>query len=115
MENPFICSSQTADDKVKSYLSSLTREPDSRLTENYLSHSPRLENHSSEVLNLSQDVSLSQLNQARKAEVINSDTYLVEHISDTSKSSKTPLPQSPSYTQFHHNKTITGKINLESL
>ena len=74
VEHPFICSSQTANDKVKSYLSSLARELHPRLTENYLSHSPGPENHSSQVLNLSQGVSLSQLDQARKVEIINSDT-----------------------------------------
>ena len=114
-EHPFICPSQITNDKVKSYLSSLTREPHPRLTENYLLHSPRPENHSSQVLNLSQDKSLSQLDQARKVEIINSDTYLVEHISKTSLPNEPPPPQSPSYSQFHHNKTVTDQINLESL
>ena len=113
LEHPFICPSQTVNNKVKSYLSSLTREPHPRLTKNYLSHSSRPENHSSQVLNLSQDVSLSQLDQARKVEIINSDTYLVEHISNNSLSNGPPPPKSPSYSQCHHYKT--DKINLESL
>ena len=61
--HPFTCPSQTANDKVKGYLSSLAREPHPRLTEphprlteNYRSHSPRPENHSSQDLELSQDV-----------------------------------------------------------
>ena len=91
--------------------SSLTREPHPRLTENYLSHSLRPENHSLQVLNLSQYVSLSQLDQVRKVEIINSDTYLVEHISKTSLPNELPS----SYSQCHHNKIATDKVNLERL
>ena len=58
---------------------------------------------------------MSQLDQARKVEIINSDTYLVEHISKTSLPNEPPPPQSPSYSQCHHNKTVTDQINLESL
>ena len=64
---------------------------------------------------LSQDVSLSKLDQARKAEIINSYTHLVEHISKPSLPDEPMPPQSPSYSQCHHNKTVTDKIKLESL
>ena len=94
--HPFTCPSQTANDKVKGYISSFAREPHTRLTENYLSHSPRPENHSSQDLELSQDIFLPQLNQVGKVEIINSDTYLVEHISKTSLPNEPPPPQSPS-------------------
>ena len=75
--------SQTTNNNIKGYLSNLIREPHPRLTENYLLNSPHPENHSSQVLNLSQDDSLSQSDEARKVETINSDRYLLEHISKT--------------------------------
>ena len=105
-QNIFYFSKQTANDKVKN------REPHPCLTENYLS---RPENHCSQVLNLPQDISLSQLDQARKVETINSDTYFVKHKSSTSLHNEPPSPQPPSYNQQRHNKTVTNKINLESL
>ena len=59
---------------------------------------------------------MPQLDQARKVEIINSDTNLtVEHKSNTSLPDETLPPQSPSYSQRHQNKTVTNKINLESL
>ena len=56
---------------------------------------------------------MSQLDQARKVDIINSDIYLVEHISNNLLSNVPPPPKSTSYSQCHHYKT--DKINLESL
>ena len=70
---------------------------------------PRPENYFSQVLNFPENVSLSQLDQDRKVEIINSDK------SSTSLPNEPRSPQSPSYSQCHHNKTVTDKIYLESL
>ena len=58
---------------------------------------------------------MPQLDQAKMVKIINSDTHLVEHKSNTSLPNEPPSPQSPSYSQCHRNKTVTNKINLESL
>ena len=70
---------------------------------------PRPENYFSQVLNFPENVSLSQLDQDRKVEIINSDK------SSTSLPNEPRSPQSPSYSQCHHNKTVTDKIDLKNL
>ena len=41
--------------------------------------------------------------------------HFITQRSNTSLPNEPPLPQSPSYSQCHHNKTVTDKINLETL